>query len=239
MNFKKNTTIKEEQITQQEIYDTLQEVFKYCGLKIKGVDENGEIFTDANLNFGEISFSFSFLNKDRVTCCSKTGGCSQVVSQLTPTPALLFIAKKFLDKDRYKKITPRAHAGKILSLIRERIWEFIRDYDGLDYDLLISGIYYPSGSIQIGTEIENSYDTLEIYSVLTDGSGNLSNCWQSEGDNYPQGTFDSVLTLARELRKKETKWQKFINKIFNSSSYKFSHHDCLLLLDEINSIVKK
>ncbi|MDD3012391.1 MAG: hypothetical protein PHC34_01645 [Candidatus Gastranaerophilales bacterium] len=232
MNFKKNTTVEHEQITQQEINDTLQEVLKYCGLKIKGVDDKGEFFVDINLGFDYLSFS---LDKDRQFSSRSSGRYSPIISQLTPTPALLFIAEKILDKDRYKKITPRTSAGKILSLIKEKIWDFIID-DNWYNDLLISGIYYPSGDIKIATEIENSYDTLKYYSASQDGSGNFSNCWNFDGTDYPKGTFDSVLTLAKELRKKETKWQKFINRIFHYSSYKFSHHDCLLLLDEINSI---
>jgi len=106
----------------------------------------------------------------------------------------------------------------------------------LDNDLLISGVYYTSGKLGLITDKKEHSDSIEWYSILNDGSGNVSNCWDPDGYDYTKGTFNSVLALAKKIREKETKFQKFINKIFHNGSYKFSSYDSLLLLVEVYKI---
>lgn len=103
-------------------------------------------------------------------------------------------------------------------------------------NLLVSGIYYPSEKLVLATEEKETLDSIKWYSISKDGSGNISDCWDPSGDDYPKAMFNIVLDLAKKLRQKETKWQKIINKLFHHSSYRFSHYDCLLLLDEISKI---
>ncbi len=229
--------MNESRITQQEINDTLQEILKYCGMGIRGVGANNEIHVDIALGIENLHYQLGEDFLGRSFHSSYNSPCPSI-NRYTPTPALMFLAEKILNKERYKKITSQTSTGKILYLIKEEIWEELL-LDEWQNDVLVSGGCSPSGDIRITTNRENTNDAICWYAINNDGSGRVSHCQNFEGTSYGQKTFDPVINLAKELRKKETKWQKFINKIFHHGNYIFSSRDAMILLDEIINITNK
>lgn len=108
----------------------------------------------------------------------------------------------------------------------------------IDSDIQAVGIFYEDGDIFIESVVKDTHDSNKWYSILSDGSGTISDCWNTDGDKYIKGTFNPVLKLAMRFKENQNCWSRFINKVFHYNTYQFTKSETLCLLDIVDEIEK-
>lgn len=221
----------EKRITQEEINSALQEVLEYCGIKTT-INHKDNCFyitkIDSGIEWGSYKFDKSRKNVFHFICVRS----NHAKIKLTPSPALMWLAKEMLTKEEYKQVLKKPHNNKIVSLLYKHIWQDLLD-SGLSEDLLVIVYYNPKENcLDIQTDIENAYDATEWYKINSDGSFSTGDCSGEVHECPPSKTCLSVLNKARRIYNSKNFCQKLINHILNNGQFRFSNPEAYLLFDE-------